>query len=227
MPIIIPEDERSDEKLDTERVIYHPDMIRANEWVLSEYEPPVRKTAVFVPCAKRKPYHTSPSHKMYDRIIFGILKPEDVHVVVFGTCGITPREIDTEYPFTAYSFVLGKCNVASIKRDFIKMESERLARYLEKTRHNYEHRIAYCVGDFRTAMEKAVEMVDLNVTIVPKPATLEKNINPTKHFIYGSLSQPDYLQDLSDAFTSVLGIPKREVGFNPHLSENDNDWYLL
>ena len=48
---------------------------------------------------------------------------------------------------------MGKCNVAKIKRDFIKMESERLAAYLEKTRNNYKHRIAYCIGDFRTAME--------------------------------------------------------------------------
>ncbi len=227
MPTIIPEDERSNEPMDTERVIYHPDMLKANEWVLSEYEAPDRKIAAFVPCAKRKPYHTSPSHKMYDRIIFGLLKPEDVHVVVFGTCGITPREIDTEYPFTAYKFILGKCNVASIKRDFIKMESERLARYLEKTRDNYEHRIAYCVGDFRTAMEKAVEMVDIDVTIVPKPETLEKNIKPNKRFIYGSLSQLDYLQDFSDSITKAMGIPKREVGVNPEFSENDNDWYLL
>jgi predicted RNA-binding protein len=202
-------------------------MIRANRWVLEEYVAPRRKFAVFVPCSKRKPYHTSPSHKTYDRIIFGILSPEDVHVVVFGTCGVTPREIDTEYPFTDYTFMMGKCNVASIKRDFIKMESKRLAQYLEKTRENYEHRIAYCVGDFRTAMEKAVRMTDLKVTIVPELQTLEKNARPNRRFIYGSLSQREYLQDLSDALTEAAGLPAREVGFNPGLSENDNDWYLL
>ncbi|HEY3363357.1 MAG TPA: queuine tRNA-ribosyltransferase containing PUA domain protein, partial [Methanosarcina sp.] len=40
MKPIIPEDERSKEPLDTDRVIYHPDMIRANEWILDEYEAP-------------------------------------------------------------------------------------------------------------------------------------------------------------------------------------------
>jgi len=84
-------------------VIYHPDMIRANEWILNEYEAPSRELCIFVPCAKKKPYHESPSHKKFDRVIFGIAKPEDVHIVTFGTCGITPRELDTQYPFMHYS----------------------------------------------------------------------------------------------------------------------------
>lgn len=227
MTTIIPENERSSEPLDTERLIYHPDMKRANEWILTEYEVPARDVCIFVPCAKKKPYHESPSHRTFDRVIFGLLKPEDVHVVVFGTCGITPRELDTEYPFMDYNFMLGKCNVTQIKRDFIKMESERLARYLEKTRDNYTHRIAYCIGDFRTAMEKAVEMVDIDVDIVPKKETMMKNIQPQKKFVYGSLSSREYLQDFSDAITSCLGLQKRNVGISEELSVNDNDWYIL
>lgn len=84
---IIPEDERSDLPLDTDEVIYHPDMIRANEWVLSEYKAPVRDVCIFVPCAKKKPYHESPSHKIFDKVIFGLLGPEQVHVVVFEHAG--------------------------------------------------------------------------------------------------------------------------------------------
>jgi predicted RNA-binding protein len=227
LTLIIPENERSDEPLDTEQVIYHPDMIRANEWVLTEYEAPVRDICIFVPCSKRKPYHDSPSHHVFDRVIFGLLEPKDVHVVVFGTCGITPREIDTEYPFMDYKFMLGKCNVPKIKRDFIKMETERLARYLEKTRHNYKHRIAYCIGDFRTAMEKAVEMADIPVDIVPKEETLQANIKPEMRFIYGSLSSREYLQDFSDAITGALSVPKRTIGTKGELLVNDTDWYLL
>ena len=123
--------------------------------------------------------------------------------------------------------MLGKCNVPKIKRDFIKMESERLARYLEKTQHNYRHRIAYCIGDFRTAMEKAVEMVDIPVDIVPKEESLQTNIRPDKRFIYGSLSSREYLQDFSDAITDVLSLPKRTIGTNGELLVNDTDWYLL
>ena len=226
MKPIIPENERSTEPLDTDMVIYHPDMKRANEWVLTEYEPPVRDFCIFVPCAKKKPYHESPSHKIFDRLIFGMLEPEMVHIVVFGTCGVTPRELDTQYPFMDYQFMMGKCNVSKIKRDFIQMESKRLACYLEKTKNNYKHRIAYCIGDFRTAMEKAVEMTSISVTIVPKIETIERNIQPGKNFIFGSLNQKDYLQDLAEAISKPLGRPVIEVNENEKII-NDNDWYVL
>lgn len=217
--------------MDTDEIIYHPDMIRANEWILSEYEVPHKDVCIFVPCSKKKPYHESPSHKIFDKVIFDMLDSEKVHIVVFGTCGVTPRELDTEYPFTDYKFMLGKCNVAKIKRDFIRMESNRLARYLEKTRNNYRHRIAYCIGDFRKAMEIAVDMSGIDVTIVPKEETLNSHVQPEKKFIYGSLNQKSYLRDLSDAISSVVGkkildplCDGSESNENP---VNDNDWYLF
>lgn len=226
MKPIIPENERSAEPLDTEMIIYHPDMKRANEWILTEYQPPVRDFCIFVPCAKKKPYHESPSHKIFDRLIFGIVEPEMAHIVVFGTCGITPRELDTQYPFMDYQFMMGKCNVSKIKRDFIRMESERIARYLEKTKNNYKYRIAYCIGDFRTAMEKAVEMTSIPVTIVPRIETIENNMQPTKNFIYGSLNQKDYLQDLAEAISKPLGKSVTKVEEKEEVI-NDNDWYVL
>lgn len=225
--MIIPEDERSKEPMKGERVLSHPDMIRANEWILSDnYNAPERDFCVFVPCAKFKPYHLSPSHRMYDRIIFSILKPEEVHIVVFGTCGVTPRELDEEYPFMDYEFMLGRCNVASVKDEFVRNESRKLSRYLDKTRDCYKHRIAYCMGDFRKAMEKALTMTDVPVTVVPKPETMEANIQPDKPFKYGSLSRRPYLQDLSDALTSIKGVPRRTVGVTEQ-SVNDTDWYLI
>ena len=126
-----------------------------------------------------------------------------------------------------YSFMMGKCNVAKIKRDFRKIESERLAAYLEKTRDNYKHRIAYCIGDFRTAMEKAVEMVSIKVDIVPRESTIENMLQPEKPFIYNSLSSKEYLQDLSDVITEALELPRRKVGLKEGLSVDDTDWYVL
>ena len=225
--MIIPEDERSEEPMVGERVLNHPDMIRANEWILSDmYEAPRRDFCIFVPCAKAKPYHLSPSHKMYDRVIFGILKPEEVHVVTFGTCGITPRELDEEYPFTDYQFMLGRCDVAAVKDEFVRNESKKLARYLEKTRDYYRHRVAYCIGDFRRAMEKALTLTDIKVEIVPKAETMEASIQPEKTFKYGSLSRKPYLQDFSDALTSLKGLPRKTVGTTEQ-SVNDVDWYLI
>jgi archaeosine synthase len=224
---IIPENERSSLPLDTDELIYHPDMIRANEWVLTEYEPPVRDICIFVPCSKKKPYHESPSHKTFDRVIFGLLEPEEVHVVVFGTCGVTPREIDTEYPFMDYQFIMGKCNVAQVKRDFLKLESERLAAYLEKTRDNYKHRIAYCIGDFRKAMEKALEMTDVEVVIVPNEETILDNLQSQRKFIYGSLNQRKYLKDFYDAIASAAGKPLMDMDIDDGNNFEDEDWFRL
>lgn len=223
--MIIPPEERSSEPLEGERVLKHPDMAKANEWILTRYEPPERDYCIFVPCAKHKPYHESPSHKMYDRIVFSILKPEETHIVVFGTCGVTPRELDTEYPFMDYQFMLGRCDVASVKDEFVRNESRKLARYLEKTRHSYKHRIAYCLGDFRKAMEKALTMTDVPVTIVPKTETMEANVQADRSFKYGSLSRRPYLQDLSDALTAIKGTERRIVSVTGQ-SVNDTDWYL-
>jgi predicted RNA-binding protein len=163
---------------------------------------------------------------MYDRIIFSILRPEETHVVVFGTCGVTPRELDTEYPFMDYEFMLGRCDVVSVKDEFIRNESKKLAAYLEKTRDSYRHRVAYCTGDFRKAMLKALTLTDIPVTIAPLDETLEANVQEGKHFRYGSLSRRPYLQDFSDVLCDVKGVPRRMVGITER-SVNDVDWYLI
>jgi archaeosine synthase len=226
--MIIPESERSAAPLVGETVFSHPDIDRANEYVLCEYTPPQRTVCVFVPCAKVKPYHTSPSHRNYDKVIFSVLTPEEVHIVAFGTCGVTPRELDTEYPFAHYDFVLGNCNVTSVKKRFVELESRRLRRYLEKTRSTYLHRIAYCVGDFREAMVKACNKTDLDVTIVPHKETLERCRVRGRKFEYGSLSNVQYLADLHNALLSISAASPHEARLeNLEKTGGDNDWFLL
>lgn len=225
--MIIPEHERSDEPLTGERVIWHPDMIRASEWVLTEYEPPHRDICIFVPCSMTKPYHESPSHRIFDTIIFGHLNDEQVHVVVFGTCGIAPRELDTEYPFMDYRFMLGRCDVPLVKREFHRLESQRLARYLTKTAGHYKHRIAYCIGDFRIAMEKAVELSNIEVDIVPTEQSIMQAFNPDLKFRHGSLHMEQYLKDFDEAICrAVGGEPSCSIAPGESII-NDNEWYLL
>ncbi|MDV0444770.1 hypothetical protein MmiAt1_03080 [Methanimicrococcus sp. At1] len=232
MTRIIPEDERSSEPLDTENIIHHPDMERANEWIVTEYEIPERKICIFVPCSKKKPYHTSPSHQKFDEIIYSKLDDQDVHIVTFGTCGVVPRELDVEYPFMNYSFMMGQCNVAKVKRDFLKTETKRISEYLEKTKDNYDCRIAYCIGDFREAMIKAAEQTGIPVQIVPKSETIERNIQPNKKFIYNSLSCSDYLGDFSQAINEAAektGLPLKDANRVPVFESGDDsgdtEWY--
>lgn len=225
--MIIPEHERSDKPLIGEKVIKHPDMVRAVEWVLTEYEPPDKDICIFLPCSKARPYHASPSHRIFNSIIFRLLNETQVHVVVFGTCGVTPRELDTEYPFMDYRFMLGRCDIPRIKREFHTLESERLARYLEKTRKHYRTRIAYCLGDFRRAMERAVELSCIPVDIVPREETMKKNYNPGLKFSYGSLNQPDYLKDLDRAIARAAGLAATDAIDTGESFMDDSDWYVL
>ena len=102
-----------------------------------------------------------------------------------------------------------------------------IAAYLKKTRKNYIHRIAYCIGDFRTAMEKALKIVDIQVNIVPRETTIQKMLQPSKSFIFNSLSCKEYLQDLSDSITHALKLPRRTVGIKENLLVDDTDWYII
>jgi len=226
--MIIPESERSTQPLLGAKIFSHPDMVRANEFVLSQYVPPRCNVCVFVPCSKVKPYHKSPSHRNYDKVIFSVFVPEDVHIVVFGTCGVTPRELDAEYPFANYDFVLGDCNVLSVKKRFIELESHRLFRYLEKTRSNYRHRVAYCTGDFRKAMLKACMKSTIRVNIVPREETLERCRMRNRKFEYGSLSNAQYLADLRDALLSIRGGTTGDMRLKElEKTAGDEDWYIL
>ncbi|HYA32916.1 MAG TPA: DUF5591 domain-containing protein [Candidatus Bathyarchaeia archaeon] len=225
--MIIPPAERSRAPLVGEKVFAHPDMVRANEYVLRDYEPPMRHILIFVPCAKVKPYHTSPSHRNYDEVIFSVAAPEEVHIVAFGTCGVAPRELDEEYPFADYDFVLGDCDVVSVRKKFVELESVRLYRYLEKTRANYCHRIAYCIGDFRKAMQRACEMTDLAVTILPTEETLARCRVRGRRFEYGSLSKSHYLAELKDTLRALTPDAVDDVRVEVLAKVlYDDDWYI-
>lgn len=227
LPIIPEEERRTDIPLEGEIVLEHPDMIRANEWILENYEPPERELCVFLPCSKRKPYSESPSHRVFNSLIFSLLPEDKVHVVVFGTCGIVPRELEREYPFQHYSFMLGKCNIYAVKRKFLEMESERIARYLKKTERKYEKRIAYCLGDFREAMKRGSELSGVSVHIVPREDTMKRLYDERRGFPYGSLFMEPYLQDLCDLICELYGLPSRRVKVENNTLKLilDVEWY--
>lgn len=224
--MIIPQDERSWEPLEGEGVLTHPDMRRAWKWIFEEYEPPKRELVIFIPCSVQKPYSQSPSHKLFRRIIFSLVPEERVHIVVFGTCGIVPGEFESEYPFAHYKFMMGKAR-KEVKEQFIIQEKEILAKYLEKTRDKYTHRIAYCLGDFRKAMELAVEKTGIEMQIFPLEETLLDNFQGDKDFHFGSLFQKGYLNDLAQGIAKVMGLAEPKLGIIKGVSEDESDFYVL
>jgi len=44
-----------------------PEFEEAFRYIIRTYEPPEREIAIFLPCALRKPYSKSPSHRLFTR----------------------------------------------------------------------------------------------------------------------------------------------------------------
>lgn len=176
---------------------YNPAFEEAFRWVIEEYRPVPRRLAVFIPCAVRKPYSASPSHRLFRRIFDEVLDPGTYQVVIFGTCGVVPAELELMYPFAHYHYMLGNVHEPAIRRDFLEIETYRLTRFLEKTQGHYVRRVAYCIGLFREALIRAVERSGVEMDLIlPTDPVIQQVFDPDCPFPEGSLSRAEYLQEL-------------------------------
>lgn len=188
----------------TDPPFYHPQFEEAYRYIIDQYHIEPRDIGIFIPCAVRKPYSDSPSHKLFHKL-FGEVFPDPAkyHVTIFGTCGTVPAELELMYPFAHYHYMLGNVKDQKIKDDFLEIETRRLIGYLEKTRGTYTHRIAYCIGLFRRAMEAAVEATGVRVEIYPTQPVIDKLYDADCPFPEGSLSMQAYLDEFRAALTEM------------------------
>ena len=188
----------------TEPPFYLPQFEEAYQYIINEYHVAERDIGLFIPCAVRKPYSSSPSHKLFHKL-FREVFPDDskYHVVIFGTCGTIPSELELMYPFAHYHYMLGNVKDQKIKDDFLRIETARIAGYLEKTKDTYTYRIAYCIGLFRRAMEQAVRQTGIPVEIYPTNPVIDKLYDADCPFPEGSLSMQEYLDELRAALTEM------------------------
>ena len=122
------------------------------------------------------------------------------HVVIFGTCGTVPAELECMYPYAQYHYMLGKCMDKRVRDDFLKIETYRLTEFLEKTADTYQVRIAYCIGVFREAMVRAAARTNTKVMVYPTDPMIQKMYADDCPFPEGSLSMQEYI----DEFTTGL-----------------------
>ncbi|MCQ2376434.1 MAG: DUF5591 domain-containing protein [Methanocorpusculum sp.] len=188
----------------TDPPFYLPQFEQAYRYIIDEYEVAPRDTAVFIPCAVRKPYSTSPSHKLFHKVFDEVFAgPDEYHVVIFGTCGTVPAELELMYPFAHYHYMLGNVKDQKIKDDFLKIETDRVAGYLTKTKNTYKKRIAYCIGLFRRAMQQGSEKAGVPVEIYPTQPVIDKLYDADCPFPEGSLSMQAYLDEFKDALIRI------------------------
>jgi len=194
------ESERSDGPLLTDPPFYLPEFEKSYRYIIDEYEVAPKDIAIFMPCAVRKPYSASPSHQLIRMIISQVLEPSRYHIVIFGTCGIVPAELETMYPYAHYKYMLGKCNDDKVKEDFLRIETDRVAGYLTKTRDVYKYRIAYSIGLFREALIRGSEQAGVPIDLIlPTRDIINKVIEEGDcSFQEGSLSMEEYLGEFCD-----------------------------
>jgi predicted RNA-binding protein len=184
----------------TDPPFYLPEFEKSHRYIIDEYEVTPKEIAIFLPCAMRKPYSASPSHQLIRMIISQVFDPSRYHIVVFGTCGIVPDELEEMYPYAHYKYMLGKCNDDKIREDFLRIETGRVAGYLAKTRTVYRYRIAYCLGLFREALIRGSAESGVPIDLIlPTRDRINKVIEEEEcTFQEGSLSMDEYLGEFCD-----------------------------
>ncbi|HJJ55073.1 MAG TPA: DUF5591 domain-containing protein [Methanocorpusculum sp.] len=188
----------------TDPPFYLPQFEKAYQYIIHEYQVIPRDIGIFIPCAVRKPYSTSPSHKVFHRVFDEVFPDkEKYHVVIFGTCGTVPAELELMYPFAHYHYMLGNVKDQKIKDDFLNIETKRIAGYLEKTRETYKRRIAYCIGLFRKAMIQGSEEAGIPIEIYPTQPVIDKLYDADCPFPEGSLSMQAYLDEFKTALSRI------------------------
>lgn len=180
---------------------YLPEFEQSYRYIIDQYEVAPRDIAIFIPCAVRKPYSTSPSHQLIRMVISQVFNPSQYHIVVFGTCGIVPSELEEMYPYAHYRYMLGKCEDEEIRKDFLRIETGRVAGYLQKTRNMYRYRIGYCLGLFREALIRGSEEAGIPIDLLlPSRRLINRVIDEEDcAFQEGSLSMDRYLGEFCDA----------------------------
>lgn len=188
----------------TDPPFYHPAFEEAFRFVIEEYRVPPRDVAIFIPCALRKPYSSSPSHRLFRKVITSVVTADESQIIVFGTCGVVPAELERMYPFAHYQYMLGRCPDERIKQDFLEIETERLSLFLQKTRHCYQARIAYCIGIFREAMERACIRSGVSLDLLlPTQPTIQRLYDIDCPFPEGSLSMQEYIDEFRHGLVTV------------------------
>ena len=95
---------------------------------------------------------------------------------------------------------------------FSRIETDRVAGYLHKTRHLYKYRIAYCIGLFRQALIRGSEEAGVPFDmILPSRDMIDRVIEEGDCvFEEGSLSMDEYLGEFCDrliVFRNSHAIP--------------------
>ncbi len=158
--------------------IDHPWYRIWQDWFQRFYEPPKGKDiALFVPCSYTKPYSRSKTHKLIDKSVKASGKASRVHKIVISSPGVIPFEFNDRYPFNAYEWDERK-ETPEIKEAYIRINKERIKKFLDTHRKHYKHFLAYfrLESESLKALELACKELGIDLKLAYNPETYKKLI---------------------------------------------------
>ncbi|MEO2154259.1 MAG: DUF5591 domain-containing protein, partial [Nanoarchaeota archaeon] len=138
------------------------------EYLLYFFEPKKEKDILFlIPCAAKKPYYFSKTHRLLKRTTAGFQIFKRMHWVVVSNPGVIPYEFVDKFPFKHYDWPEWE-ETEEIKEFYYKITKERVKRFLEKHHENYKKIIIFFKPDSLTykAVIEAIEELNLKDKLV-------------------------------------------------------------
>jgi len=121
--------------------LINPAYIVWQDYIDRFYEvPKEKKYALFLPCAFRKPYSTSKTHREIMRRLVPLPFYAALHQVMISNPGVIPREFEGKYPFAHYDWPEWE-ETPAIKRKYIEVTQKRVEDYLSN--HHYTKVFSY------------------------------------------------------------------------------------
>lgn len=117
-----------------------------------------KKVGVILPCSKRKPYSTSPTHRLIRRVLKKYLGSVQ-EVIITSPLGVVPRELERTYPASHYEI--------PVTGEWSYEEREWVTRCLREhiKRCMYERMIAHVDGIYAEICRDACkDLVELEIT---------------------------------------------------------------
>ncbi len=131
------------------------------DYIVRIYEPPKDKDILlFLPCAFRKPYRRSKTHKAIARSISGFQIFKRIHRVVVSNPGIIPWEFQDYWPFNAYDWPEWE-ETLGIQELYYKVTKKRVLEFLKAHKDHYKHFLVYMKIDsltYRAIIEASEEL---------------------------------------------------------------------
>ena len=132
-----------------------PEIVRFRRRVATRYrKPPSASVLLLLPCAARKPYSSSRSHRKFREAILASGNPSVVHeVIVTSPLGLVPRELERFYPARAYDIPV----TGDWSRDEAAMVTEDLQAFVAANR--YEAIVAHLGAEASIVQEALPEAI--------------------------------------------------------------------